>query len=127
MASYFGIHQWFYKNVSELSGGQKQLLNLAAIMAMHPKLLILDEPTRGIDVGAKAEIHHQISLLAQQGMAIILISSELEEVMSMSDRLIVMNQGRVAGEHLRGTATSEQIMREAFGTQDHNNRERVTP
>ena len=113
--------------VSNLSGGNQQKVILARWLLSKPEILILDEPTRGIDVGAKAEIHHQISLLAQQGMAIILISSELEEVMSMSDRLIVMNQGRVAGEHLRGTATSEQIMREAFGTQDHNNRERVTP
>lgn len=101
--------------ISGLSGGNQQKVIIARWLLSQPEILILDEPTRGIDVGAKAEIHRRISLLAQQGMAIILISSELEEVMGMSDRIVVMRNGSVAGEHLRENADSQQIMKEAFG------------
>jgi len=75
-----------------------------------PKILILDEPTRGIDVGAKFEIYTIINTLVDEGLSIILISSELPEVMGMSDRIYVMNQGRIAGEVEAKTATAEQIM-----------------
>lgn len=101
--------------ISGLSGGNQQKVIIARWLLSKPEILILDEPTRGIDVGAKAEIHRRISLLAQQGMAIILISSELEEVLGMSDRIVVMRNGSVVGEHLREDADSRQIMKEAFG------------
>ncbi len=101
--------------ISGLSGGNQQKVIIARWLLAGPDILILDEPTRGIDVGAKAEIHRRISLLAQQGIAIILISSELEEVMGMSDRIVVMRNGSIVGEHLREEADSQQIMKEAFG------------
>jgi ABC-type sugar transport system ATPase subunit len=82
---------------------------------MEPKILIMDEPTRGIDVGAKAEVHALMSELAQQGMGIIMISSELPEVLGMSDRILVMAEGRVAAILDRGEATQEAIMAYASG------------
>ncbi len=83
--------------VSALSGGNQQKVVLAKWLAAEPKVLILDEPTHGIDVGAQADILAVISELAREGVGIILISSELEEVRAMSDRLVVMHMGRVSG------------------------------
>ena len=113
--------------ISGLSGGNQQKVIIARWLLSQPRILILDEPTRGIDVGAKAEIHRQISLLAQQGMAIIMISSELQEVLGMSDRILVMHEGRIVGEHLREDADSEQIMKEAFGAPTEKMERRNTP
>ena len=87
MASYFGIHQWFYKNVSELSGGQKQLLNLAAIMAMHPKLLILDEPTSQLDPIAASDFLETVRKINRDiGTTIILTEHRLQDVIPWADR-----------------------------------------
>jgi ABC-type sugar transport system ATPase subunit len=98
------------KVVSTLSGGNQQKVVLAKWLTSQPKVLILDEPTRGIDVGAKAEVHALMSRLAGQGMAILMISSELPEIMGMSDRVIVMCQGRVTGEFQRHELSQEAIM-----------------
>jgi ribose transport system ATP-binding protein len=98
------------KVVSGLSGGNQQKVVLAKWLTSQPKVLILDEPTRGIDVGAKAEVHALMSRLAGQGMAILMISSELPEIMGMSDRVIVMCQGRVTGEFQRHELSQERIM-----------------
>ena len=83
---------------------------IAKWLATGPKVLILDEPTRGIDVGAKKEIHTLMGELTRQGVAVVMISSELPEVLGMSDRVIVMHEGRVCGEFVRGEATQERIM-----------------
>jgi ribose transport system ATP-binding protein len=93
-----------------LSGGNQQKVVLAKWLAIKPAILILDEPTRGIDVGAKAEIHRLMSELAREGVAIIMISSELPEILGMSDRIIVMHEGRVTGELNRAEASQEKIM-----------------
>ena len=103
------------KVVGELSGGNQQKVVLAKWLASQPKILILDEPTRGIDVGAKAEVHALMSELARQGIAILMISSELPEIMGMSDRVIVMCQGRVTGELERQELSQEKIM--SYATQ----------
>ena len=96
MASYFGIHQWFYKNVSELSGGQKQLLNLAAIMAMHPKLLILDEPTSQLDPIAASDFLETVRKINRDiGTTIILTEHRLQDVIPWADRVYVMDKGRL--------------------------------
>jgi rhamnose transport system ATP-binding protein len=95
--------------VRQLSGGNQQKVVLAKWLATQPRVLIMDEPTRGIDVGAKAEIHALISQLAQQGMAILMISSELPEVLGMSDRILVMNGGRLVAHFGRGQASADQI------------------
>ena len=92
-----------------LSGGNQQKIVLGKWLANNPKLLILDEPTRGIDVGAKAEIHRLMSELAGTGVAILMISSELPEVLGMSDRVLVMREGRLVGEFDRAHATSEAV------------------
>ena len=92
-----------------LSGGNQQKIVLGKWLANNPKLLILDEPTRGIDVGAKAEIHRLMSQLAGQGVAILMISSELPEVLGMSDRVLVMREGRLVAEFDRAEATSETV------------------
>jgi rhamnose transport system ATP-binding protein len=92
-----------------LSGGNQQKIVLGKWLANNPKLLILDEPTRGIDVGAKAEIHRLMSQLAAQGVAILMISSELPEVLGMSDRVLVMREGRLVAEFDRVDATSEAV------------------
>ncbi|HXH04769.1 MAG TPA: sugar ABC transporter ATP-binding protein [Candidatus Competibacteraceae bacterium] len=92
-----------------LSGGNQQKLLVARWMEIGPKVLILDEPTRGVDIGAKSEIYRAISELARQGVAVLMISSELPEIIAMSDRILVMRDGRLAGE-LPGGASQEDIM-----------------
>jgi len=98
-----------------LSGGNQQKVVLAKWLASQPDILIMDEPTRGIDVGAKAEVHALMSRLAQSGIGIILISSELTEVLGMSDRIVVMAEGRIAAILDRDEATQESIMAYASG------------
>jgi rhamnose transport system ATP-binding protein len=101
--------------VDRLSGGNQQKVMLSKWLNANPKLLILDEPTRGIDVGAKAEVHHMINDLAVQGLAVILISSDLLEVLAMSDRVLVMREGRQMGIFEHAEATEEKIMTAAMG------------
>jgi rhamnose transport system ATP-binding protein len=101
--------------VSQLSGGNQQKTMLAKWLNTHPKVLILDEPTRGIDVGAKADVHKFIDELAASGIAIILISSDLPEVIAMSDRVAVMREGRLIGIYPRREATQERVMAAAVG------------
>ncbi|MBL8093760.1 MAG: sugar ABC transporter ATP-binding protein [Anaerolineales bacterium] len=101
--------------VGQLSGGNQQKVMLAKWLNLQPQVLILDEPTRGIDVGAKAEVHHIVDQLAQQGLAIILISSDLPEVLAMSDRVLVMREGRQVGIFEHGVATQEAVMTAAVG------------
>ena len=103
--------------VRALSGGNQQKVVLAKWLATHPKVLILDEPTRGIDIGTKAEVHRIISGLAAEGIAILLISSELPEILGMADRVLVMREGRLTGELSRDEADQESIMRAATGQQ----------
>jgi ribose transport system ATP-binding protein len=98
-----------------LSGGNQQKVVVAKWLASNPKVLILDEPTRGIDVGAKAEVHALMSQLVQTGIGIIMISSELPEILGMSDRVLVMAEGRVAAILDREEATQEVIMTYASG------------
>jgi len=101
--------------VNALSGGNQQKVVLSKWLATNPSVLILDEPTRGIDVGAKAEVHRIISDLAARGLAIILISSELPEVLAMADQVIVLHEGRVTGTFARSEATQERVMFAATG------------
>jgi ribose transport system ATP-binding protein len=103
------------QRVRNLSGGNQQKVVIARWLALNPKILILDEPTRGVDVAAKAEIHALINNLAKQGMAILMISSELPEVLGISDRVLVMREGRLAAEFSRAEATQDSIMRAATG------------
>ncbi len=98
-----------------LSGGNQQKVVLAKWLALQPKILIMDEPTRGIDVGAKAEVHTLMSQLAQSGVGIIMISSELPEILGMSDRILVMHEGRATAILDRAEATQEKIMAYASG------------
>ncbi len=101
--------------VATLSGGNQQKVALGRWLVTQPSVLILDEPTQGIDVGAKSEIHALMSELASQGVAILMISSELPEILGMSDRVVVMRGGRVAGVVDRAEATPEGLMAMAFG------------
>jgi rhamnose transport system ATP-binding protein len=102
-------------NVGTLSGGNQQKVVLAKWLSTEPKVLIVDEPTRGIDVGTKSEVHRLLSELAGQGLAILMISSELPEVLGMADRVLVMHEGRITGEIARADADEERIMRAATG------------
>jgi rhamnose transport system ATP-binding protein len=99
-----------WQKARELSGGNQQKVVLAKWLDTNPRILILDEPTRGIDVGTKAAVHSLMSELAAQGIAILMISSELPEILGMSDRIIVMQEGRITGEFSREEATQEAIM-----------------
>jgi rhamnose transport system ATP-binding protein len=101
--------------VDRLSGGNQQKVVLAKWLATNPKLLIVDEPTRGIDVGTKAEVHRLLSKKAQDGVAILIVSSELPEVMGMADRILVMREGRMVGQFDRHAATPEKIISVATG------------
>jgi ABC-type sugar transport system ATPase subunit len=107
------------QRVSALSGGNQQKVVIARWLATKPKVLILDEPTRGIDVGAKAEVHALIARLAEQGVAILMISSELPEILGMSHRILVMRGGRIVAEIPRQDATEESIMAAATGQALH--------
>lgn len=98
------------KEVMELSGGNQQKVVVAKWLSNEPQILIVDEPTRGIDVGAKKEIHNLISNLAKSGVAIIMISSEMPEILGMCDRIYVMHEGRIKSELSRGEATQEKII-----------------
>ena len=102
-------------NVSALSGGNQQKVVLAKWLALKPRVLILDEPTRGVDVGGKAEIYHIINQLAEQGVAILMISSELPEVLAMSDRILVMHEGHATALLEAHGATQETVMTAATG------------
>lgn len=107
----------FGQSVAELSGGNQQKVVLAKWLATDPKVIIIDEPTKGIDIGSKAAVHHFISELVVQGLAVIMVSSELPEVLGMSDRIVVMHQGRVRREFTRAEATTESVAAAALGAQ----------
>lgn len=105
-----------WQKARELSGGNQQKVVLAKWLATKPRILILDEPTRGIDVGTKAVVHALMSKLASEGMAILMISSELPEILGMSDRVIVMREGHMTGHFTRAEATQEKIISAATQT-----------
>ena len=96
--------------IGELSGGNQQKVLLARALALEPRLLIVDEPTRGIDVGAKAEIQRLINELADEGLAVLMISSELEEIIEGADRVVVMRDGRSVAELERDEISQDAIM-----------------
>jgi rhamnose transport system ATP-binding protein len=102
-----------------LSGGNQQKVALARWLMTEPKVLILDEPTQGIDVAAKAEIHSLMSDLAGRGMAILMISSDMNEILGMSDRVLIMCRGEIAGELARSEASAESILHYALGHKEH--------
>ncbi|MDC7126048.1 MAG: sugar ABC transporter ATP-binding protein [Spirochaetales bacterium] len=108
----------YHVNANTLSGGNQQKVVLAKWLATKPAVLILDEPTKGIDVATKASVHKFVSELAAEGLGVILISSELPEVLGMADRVIVMHEGLITGEFTREEANSENIIRAATGTTD---------
>jgi inositol transport system ATP-binding protein len=101
--------------IKYLSGGNQQKVLISRWLLTGPGILILDEPTRGIDVGAKAEVHRLMTELTRQGKTIIMISSELPEVLGMSDRIMVMHEGEKTGELTRAEATQEKILHLATG------------
>ena len=109
--------------IGTLSGGNQQKVVLSRWLMMNPKVLIVDEPTRGIDVGAKAEIYHQLRTLADQGIGIWMISSDMEEILRMSDRVVVMHEGKISGELDGESATEEQIMALAVGNTNATNQQ----
>jgi rhamnose transport system ATP-binding protein len=104
-----------YSEANSLSGGNQQKVALARWLALRPDVLILDEPTQGVDVGSKAEIHRLMVDLAERGLAVIMISSELPEVLGMSDRIAVMYAGGIAGCLSRSEATQQKILTLALG------------
>jgi len=104
-----------YAETGSLSGGNQQKVALARWLAIEPEMLILDEPTQGVDIGSKSEIHQMMGDLAEKGLAIVMISSELPEILGMSDRIAVMREGTIAGILPRGEATQESILALALG------------
>lgn len=106
------------QKIKNLSGGNQQKVSIAKGLMTNPKILILDEPTRGVDVGAKKEIYDLINKFKQAGMSIIMISSEMPEILGMSDRILVMYQGRITGELDRKDASQEKIMKCAVGIKE---------
>ena len=101
--------------VARLSGGNQQKVVLGKWLGRKPALLIVDEPTRGIDINTKAEVHRLLAQLAADGVAILMISSELPEVLHVSDRILVMREGRLTAEYARADASEEMIMSAATG------------
>jgi ABC-type sugar transport system ATPase subunit len=104
-----------FKNVGELSGGNQQKVAIAKWLVNDPKVFLLDEPTRGVDVGAKSEIYAVVEKLAESGAAVLFISSELEEILRISDRVLVMHEGRIAGELTRAELNEAAVMKLATG------------
>jgi ABC-type sugar transport system ATPase subunit len=100
---------------STLSGGNQQKVLLARFLLTKPRVIVLDEPTRGVDVGARADIYHLMNRLTDEGLAIVMISSDLPELLGMSDRVVVMRDGRVTGELSRAAASPEAVMALATG------------
>ena len=98
------------QQIANLSGGNQQKVVLARWLALRPKVLIVDEPTRGIDVAAKAEVHQLLGRLARAGIAIVAISSELPEILAIADRILVMREGRAVGLVARAEASEEGLM-----------------
>jgi D-xylose transport system ATP-binding protein len=101
--------------VGALSGGNQQKVVIGKALLTRPRVLLLDEPTRGIDVGAKVEVYELINRLTDQGQAIVLVSSELPELMGMSDRILMLHEGRIGGEFLRGAASQQTLLSAAMG------------
>ena len=104
-------------NVAELSGGNQQKVALAKWMQTGPRILLLDEPTRGVDIGAKHEVYQLMNEWTSQGIAIILITSEMPELLAMSDRIVVMHRGRITAEYTRDEATADLVLQAAMGEQ----------
>jgi ribose transport system ATP-binding protein len=107
------------QQVQYLSGGNQQKVVLAKWLASQSKVLIFDEPTRGIDVGAKVEVYNLMNSLAQNGVAIIMVSSEMPELLGMSDRILVMREGKIEAEFSRAEATEEKVLAAAMGAYQH--------
>jgi D-xylose transport system ATP-binding protein len=105
--------------VGNLSGGNQQKVVIGKALLAEPKVIFLDEPTRGIDVGAKLEVYELVNRLTEQGLAVVLVSSELPELMGMSDRIIMLNEGAIGGEFTRAEATPERLLSAAMGQQAH--------
>ena len=101
--------------VGKLSGGNQQKVVLGKALMTEPQVIFLDEPTRGIDVGAKLEIYEIINQLTDAGKAVVLVSSELPELMGMSDRILMLHEGRIGGEFTRAEATQERLLAAAMG------------
>lgn len=106
------------KIIAELSGGNQQKVAIAKGLMCRPQVLILDEPTRGVDVGAKKEIYQLINRFKTEGLSVILVSSDMPEVLGMSDRIIVMKEGSVMSEFSRTEASQEKLLAAALGRQD---------
>jgi ribose transport system ATP-binding protein len=105
----------FEQEVSGLSGGNQQKVLLGRWMATQPKVLIVDEPTRGVDIGAKGEIHRMLRAYAEQGAGVIVVSSEMPELLGLCDRILVMREGRVVGEVQGPSMTEERLIELAMG------------
>jgi ribose transport system ATP-binding protein len=103
-----------HETVRNLSGGNQQKVVLAKWLATQPKVLLLDEPTRGIDVSAKQEIYTIIDELAQNGLGVVMVSSELPEILAIADRILVLADGRLAAEFTRNEATEEKVLKAAL-------------
>ena len=108
-----------FKPVGQLSGGNQQKVAIAKWLVNGPKVFLLDEPTRGVDVGAKSEIYGVIEKLAENGAAVLFISSELEEILRVSDRVLVMHEGRISGELGSDQLSEDSVMQLATGTVSH--------
>ena len=110
------------QEIALLSGGNQQKVIIGKWLLNNPELLILDEPTRGIDIGAKSEIYRLIGTMAKQGKAILVVSSELPEIMGICDRILVVRNGSIVGEHMRCDFNQKKIMMDAFGTTTNTNK-----
>jgi ribose transport system ATP-binding protein len=104
-----------HQQVQYLSGGNQQKVVLAKWLASQSKILIFDEPTRGIDVGAKVEVYNLMNSLVENGVAVVMVSSEMPELLGMSDRILVMHEGRIAAEMSRQDASQEKVLAAAMG------------
>ena len=106
------------RQIQNFSGGNQQKAVIAKWLATNPRLIILDEPTRGVDVGAKSEIYTLVNDLAESGVGIVFVSSELNELLGVCDRILVVHEGRITGEFSREEATEKKIMRAAAGIEN---------
>jgi rhamnose transport system ATP-binding protein len=106
------------QELGQLSGGNQQKVVIAKWLATRPRVIILDEPTKGIDIGSKAAVHEFMAELAAQGLAVIMVSSEIPQILGMSDRVVVMREGRIVGEFDRDGLTPEKLVRAAAGIKE---------